>query len=246
MTESQADRPDENNSTGGPTRPPAANDMRGFARELRAEVDSQGVMQRIVDAAVIELEGAIGASITVLEHGRIESPVHSGDLAARVGEAERDTAEGPCVDTARTEITIRADDLRSDQRWPTFAPIAVANGVLSILSFQLFADQDSMGALNVYGGAPGVFDRDAENVGQMLAAHAAIAMSSMRTITNMRVALQSRDLIGQAKGILMERYKITDVQAFELLVAASQRGNRKLRDIADELTATGEFRGIDE
>jgi GAF domain-containing protein len=79
------------------------------------------------------------------------------------------------------------------------AQIAVQNGVLSILSFQLFVEGNSMGALDVYGGAAHVFDEDAENVGLLLAAHAAIAMSSMRTLTNMQIAPQFRDLIGQAK-----------------------------------------------
>jgi AmiR/NasT family two-component response regulator len=100
-----------------------------------------------------------------------------------------------------------------------------------------------MGALDVYGGKINAFDSDAENTGLLLASHAAIAMAGSRDITNLRVGLENRDIIGQAKGILMERYKISSQEAFDLLVMASQSTHRKLREIADELAATGELNG---
>jgi hypothetical protein len=138
-------------------------------------------------------------------------------------------------------VTLRSDDLRTDDRWPKWAAVAVENGVLSVLSFQLFVERDSMGALDVYGAEPGAFDRDAENTGLLLASHAAVAMAGMRKVENLRIAVDSRDVIGQGKGILMERYKIPAGEAFDLLVLVSQRTHRKLRDVAEALTTTGEL-----
>jgi hypothetical protein len=198
-------------------------------------------MKRIVLAAVEEIDGAIAAAITLVAGGKVTSPAHSSPLAVLVGTIQSDTGEGPCVDTAREQVTIRSNDLRTDLRWPVFAARAIELGVLSILSFQLFVENDSMGALDIYGGAVDAFGDQAESTGLLLASHAAIAMAASRNVANMRVALESRDLIGQAKGILMERYKVNGLQAFDLLVIASQKTQRKLRDVAEELTATGEL-----
>jgi hypothetical protein len=138
-------------------------------------------------------------------------------------------------------VTLRSNDLRNEPRWPRWAAIAVEHGVLSALSFQLFVEGDRMGALDVYGDRPNAFDEEAENVGLLLASHAAIAMAGSRKTDQLRIAVESRDLIGQAKGILMERYKIGPAQAFDLLVVASQRTHRKLHDVAEQLADTGEL-----
>lgn len=230
-------------SEGKPPDAGVARELSEFARELQAEPNVQAVMQRIVDAAVTELEGATAAGITLLDHGKLSSPAHSNDVAKRVSEGQRVTGEGPCVDTSRQEVTLRVDDLRREDRWPNFSSIAVDHGILSILSFQLFVEGDSMGALDVYADTANAFGEDVEDIGLLLASHAAIAMSASRGMAHMRAALDSRDLIGQAKGILMERYRVTGDQAFQLLVTASQHANRKLRDIAEELTSTGVLPG---
>ena len=138
-------------------------------------------------------------------------------------------------------MTIRIDDLREDSRWPQFSAIAVANGVLSILSVQLFVEDNSMGAIDIYSDQVAAFDGEAENTALLLASHAAIAMAASRTVGNLRVAVESRDLIGQAKGILMERYKIDAGRAFDLLVLSSQSTHRKLREVSDELVHSGEL-----
>jgi transcriptional regulator with GAF, ATPase, and Fis domain len=231
-------------SGGAPIEVGLARDLSQLARELQNEADSHAVMQRIVQAAVDEIDGASAAAITLLERGRITSPVHTSPVATHLGQAQVETGEGPCVDTSRDDVTVRADDLRTEPRWPNFAPIAVAEGVLSMLSFQLFVERDSMGSLDVYADRVDAFDKSAENVGLLLASHAAIAMSASRERRNLRIALESRDIIGQAKGIVMERYKLTSSQAFDLLVRASQRRHRKLRELAEELATTGELYGL--
>ena len=212
-----------------------------LARELESAHDTDAVMRRIALAAVEEIDGAIAAAITLVSGGKVTSPAHSSALALAVGTIQSETGEGPCVETARDQVTIRSNDLAHDPRWPLFAGRAVELGVLSILSFQLFVEANSMGALDIYGGTVNAFDDESESTGVLLASHAAIAMAASRDVANMRIALESRDLIGQAKGILMERYKINGLHAFDLLVLASQKTHRKLRDVAEELTATGEL-----
>ena len=220
-----------------------ARELSELARELEAEPDFTAVMQWIVMAAVARLGGATAAAITLVQHGRVSSPVHSSELAERTGAIQNETGDGPCADGGREEATIRVDDLRESSRWPTFAPRAVEMGVLSLLSFQLLAGHDSRGALDVYSDRAGGFDSYDEDTGLLLAAQAAIAIRASREITGLRMAMNTRDLIGQAKGILMERYKIDGGRAFDVLARTSQHTNRKLRDIAEHLAITGELPG---
>jgi transcriptional regulator with GAF, ATPase, and Fis domain len=229
------------NSGGDSIDASVARDLSELSRTLEAADDSAAVMHRIVLAAVHEINGASSAAITLLDHGKITSPAHSDDVANLVGSAQEHTGEGPCVDTSRDEMTLRSDDLGSDDRWPRWGAVAVENGIFSVMSFQLFVEHDSMGALDVYGDTPNCFDQEAENTGLLLASHAAIAMAGIRKIENLRTAVESRDLIGQAKGILMERYKISAGPAFDLIMMSSQATHQKLRVVADRLVATGEL-----
>ena len=112
-----------------------------------------------------------------------------------------------------------------------------------MLSFQLYVERDNLGALNLYSADACAFDDESEHVGLLFAAHAAVAMAGARRQEQLTHAVTVRDLIGQAKGILMERYKITADQAFQVLARASQQTNRRLADVADELTQTGSVPG---
>ena len=108
-----------------------------------------------------------------------------------------------------------------------------------MLCFQLYTERETIGALNIYAEAVDAFTEDSVRTGVLLATQAALAVAATLTEGNLRVALANRDVIGQAKGILMERYKITAEQAFDLLVAGSQRTHRKLHAVAEELATTG-------
>jgi hypothetical protein len=128
-----------------------------------------------------------------------------------------------------------------EARWPKFAKLAYAAGARSMLSFQLFVEGDNLGALNLYGDDVNIFDEESEQVGLLVAAHAAVAFSGAQEISQLNQALGTRDLIGQAKGILMERFKISPQQAFHILTRASSETNIKLRDVADHLASSGEI-----
>lgn len=112
-----------------------------------------------------------------------------------------------------------------------------------MLSFQLYVDGDNLGALNLYAYEPDAFTDDSEHVGLLFAAHAAVAFAGAQKQDHLLRAMTTRGVIGQAMGILMERYQLTGDKAFQLLVRVSQHHNRKLTDIAEELIRTGELRG---
>jgi transcriptional regulator with GAF, ATPase, and Fis domain len=228
-------------STGQSADPGVARQLSELSRELQADITTEALLNRIARAAVTEVDGARYAGITQVSDKEFVTTAASGPLVERIDRVQYQAGEGPCLDAARRHKTVRCDDLRADARWPRFAHQAAGMGVLSVLSLQLFAGEDSFGALNLYAGTAAAFGPDSESTGILLASHAALAMTAARTEAGLLTALDSREMIGQAKGILMERYKITGVQAFALLVASSQAVNRKLRDIAWHLVATGEL-----
>lgn len=212
-----------------------------LARELRAEKSMPDLLDRIVAVAVTEIDGAEHCGVSLVDGSSIRAVAATSPLVARLDQAQSDLNEGPCLSSLREQTTVRSDNMTTEQRWPQFTAAALAEGVRSMLSVQLYVKDDNLGALNLYSGRAGAFDAEAENAALALAAHAAVAMEGTKVENNLRTALVSRDTIGMAKGILMERYKISAEDAFALLVTASQESHRKLRDVADELAATGEL-----
>ncbi len=132
--------------------------------------------------------------------------------------------------------------MATDERWPTFGPDAAARGIGSLISYKLAAD-DTVGALNLYGRRPRAFDDGGRDAASLLAIFASVVLASTHArlqAVQLRQALESRDVIGQAKGILMERERVTADAAFDMLRRASQQVNRKLRDLAEDIASTGE------
>lgn len=217
--------------------------MGQVARALQEEHgDVEATLHAITRSAVQSVPGAEECGITlVIERRRVESRAPTADLPREIDRLQEQLAEGPCLDAAFEQKTIRIDDIRDEQRWRRFSERAAAKGLGSLLSFQLFVTGDNLGALNLYATRPHAFDEEAESVGLVFASHAAIALVGAQQEERLRTAISTRDLIGQAKGILMERFRITGDQAFRVLVGASSRTNRKLIDIAGDLCATGEL-----
>lgn len=226
--------------------PPNPDLLADLARRLAVEGDRDAVLTRVLEAALVQVGGAEHAGITVLSREGASTPLATDDLVRDVDKHQYATGEGPCLTAVSDgEPVVRVDDLRTDPRWPKFSAAIADFGVRSMLSFQLYTGGDrgveTIGALNIYAPLPHAFDEESVHTGTLLATHAAVAAAAAVTSSNLRIALQSRDTIGQAKGILMERFKITSEQAFDLLVAASAHTNRKLRDVAERLTTTGEL-----
>jgi GAF domain-containing protein len=210
------------------------------ARTMQGEHgDVDRTLRSITRAAVLTVPGTDWASVSLVSRRRVSSEASTDTRASELDSLQTEVGEGPCLDALREHETVRVPDFGVEDRWPRFAAAASRLGVHSLLSFQLFTDGDNLGALNLYAEATGAFEDDAEVVGHVFAAHAAIALSAARQERNLRAAIDRRDLIGQAKGILMERHRLTAAQAFLVLVETSSRTNRKLFDIAEELTSTG-------
>ena len=209
------------------------------ARTINHERTLEQTLQAIVNAARNSVPGfdQVGIS-TVDKRGHIETKAVTGDLVLALDRVQYDLGEGPCYDTLRLPDVdvVTAPHIRHDQRWPRYVPAAVAAGLLSQLAVKLYVDdQGTLGGLNFYSTTSEAIDPDAETAADMFAAHAAIALDNARERETLNEALHSRKMIGQAIGIIMERYDMNEDRAFDFLVRASSTSNIKLRDIAEKL-----------
>ena len=205
-----------------------------------AQVDSEAdTVASIVSAAAETVPGAEHAGVTLLRPGgEIVSQSVSDDRIRAVDRLQASYREGPCVTALWDEHTVSVEDVAGEMsRWPQFAPAAAEAGVGSMLSFQLFARRDSLGALNLYASQPRSFTADSRTLGGLFAMHAAAALGESQHVAQLHQALNTRDVIGQAKGILMERFALDADQAFAMLVRSSQDTNMKLASVAQWLTS---------
>ncbi|GAA4744876.1 GAF and ANTAR domain-containing protein [Modestobacter marinus] len=208
------------------------------------------VLTEIVQISRRAIPGAEATSITLIRDDRALTAAYDGQIAMDADELQYERGYGPCLDAGRSGAVFLVEDMRRDDRWPDYARQVAELGVRSSMSIPLPFQGANIGALNNYARTPGAFGDADVAIGEEVAAFVAIAVGNAEAaaratndVANMRQAMASRAVIEQAKGILMERYKVTPEQAFTLLTHASQRTNVKLRDIAEELTATGLLRG---
>nr|WP_274617545.1 GAF and ANTAR domain-containing protein [Nesterenkonia sp. AY15] len=218
-----------------------ASQLGDLVRSLNQE-SPEAILELVVAAAIELIPGAEEASLSVVT-GReeVETVAPSSELLRRLDDLQVELTEGPCLEAIYSEQTIRVREMATEARWPVFAEKATEAGVGSMLAFQLFVVGDNLGALNLYSSQVDAFDDDSEHVGLIVASHAAVALADAQQVSQLHEAVQSRDVIGQAKGILMERYRITDHQAFLLLAKASQHTNKKLQVLAEDLVNSGEL-----
>jgi GAF domain-containing protein len=203
----------------------------------RSEADSDTVIAELTEHAALEIPGAKYAGVTVTtDRKRIDTPAANHPFPVILDEIQQRHNEGPCLASAWEKQTYHISDLEKDFRWPKYRRDALAETpIRSIMAFQLFIADRSMGALNVYAEEPGAFDDKTEEVGLIFATHSAVAWNSARRDEQLQRALASRDMIGQAKGMIMERYNIGAIQAFDMLKKLSQDSNVPLARIAKEL-----------
>ena len=210
------------------------------------EQSVDALLQRVVDLSKSVLPGDPEASILVMVKDRPTTVVSTGDLAVKLDETQYAEGHGPCMHAARSGEVTEIPDTRVDTRWPDYTRQAAEFGNLSSLSIPLGIDEDMVGALNIYARRVDAFDPASRSAATEFGPFAAVALgnihaySSARELAgNLQSALESRAVIDQAKGILMERHKLTAEQAFEVLAQASMRGNIKLRAVAEQLVHTG-------
>lgn len=205
--------------------------------QLRPPEDRDVALREITGSATLLVPGAQAAWITVATRdGQVDTVSASSPEGATLDDIQRRASEGPCLAAAWRHQVMHLDDMATEVRWPRFcAEVMTETSVRSILAFELFADRYRMGALNFLSDRSGAFDDDSVETGLIMATHAALAWTMLARDKQFRSALASRDVIGQAKGMIMERFDIDAVAAFDLLRRLSQNANRTLNDVSEEL-----------
>jgi GAF domain-containing protein len=215
--------------------------LRELSRVALVDRTLTEVLTDITRIAATGIPGAEATSITLLRNDQAFTAAYSGEMALAADELQYEKGYGPCMDAGRGGVLLRVDDMRTEQRWPDYvAQVQQRAGVRSSLSVPLPYQGSSIGALNNYSSEPAAFATpESLRAGLEVAEAVAVAVANAdahwqlgEQARNMRVAMDSRAVIEQAKGVLMAQRHVDADQAFEILRAASQRYNRKLRDIA--------------
>jgi GAF domain-containing protein len=214
--------------------------LRDLARITLVDRPVGNVLTELVQVADRGISGAEAVSISLIRGENAFTAAYSSELALRAEEMQYERGYGPCVDAARGGVVLRIDDMRTEQRWPDYAAQVLPHGVRSSLTIPLPFQGAVIGALNVYSPQPRTF-ATAETLDAALTVAETMAVTVANVhaharlgeeAVNLRRAMESRAVIEQAKGVLMAQRRVDADQAFEILREASQRYNRKLRDIA--------------
>jgi GAF domain-containing protein len=189
------------------------------------------------------IPGCDFASVTIIDNCKPRTTVSTSEVAETIDHHQYADDAGPCLEASRTRTVVRVDSFDDDQRWPPLAAVALDQGVHSSLSLPLIALEDPVGALNLYSRSASGFG-GAEAAGSTFAKQAAVTLANLTAfhrandlVANLTRALDHRDIIGQAKGILIAQQHVSADQAFDILRRASQRSNRKLFELAADIVA---------
>lgn len=224
------------------------NAVRILSRLLLSEETLEATHGRVAGLACRTLPACDLASVTMINDGRPSTPVQTDPLAADLDSAQYRSRRGPCLEAYSNRSVVREKISENDDRWPEFTEVATKAGVRSVLAVPLVAQGQPLGALNLYSKSDGGYDEADEETAVLFSEQAAVACANAevywRTYTltgHLREALESRDVIGQAKGIVMARRGCTPEAAFEALRKVSQQRNIKLRDIAEQVVYLGDL-----
>ena len=200
-------------------------------------------LQAIAATAVTTLSSAQHAGLITVSRGMLIPQATTGRPPQLLDQLQQKLNDGPCIDAAVQQTLIRIDDMHRESRWPDFAAEAESLGVCSMVCVPLRVHEQCLGTLSLYSERATAFNSHDERVTTLFATLAAIALAEAQRTDQLHTALANRDIIGQAKGILMERRRITSNTAFSYLSKASQDVNMKLTSVARHLVETGELLG---
>ena len=246
---------EENNVDSGDSPPTVNQDsLQELSRSVSQTADAlfaagnvTETLRSVVELAVATIDGCDFAGLFTMNRGVLTPVVVTDPAVSALHAVEQATGEGPCVDAIAHRQMVSVDDLDEDSRWPLFSPRAAGEGVRSVLSLPLAHANSHDGALILYARYPAAFGAVDRAKATILVSLASMAVSVAHThedeerrVEGLQVALGTRETIGEALGILMERERITANQAFDILRRASQHLNIKLRDVAQSLVDTGE------
>ena len=208
-------------------------------RELDAQADPPQTLETIVSITPEFFDACDCVGVSVVEKGRIHTPAATNEKLRELDESQFERGQGPCHDAIRNHPTVLVHDLATDSRWPEWGNAMVSElGIRSSLSFRLFTRRhDSWGALNVYSTQPHAFTQEDVLHGQTIAAMCAVVLARSIHDEQLATALESRTVIGQALGMVMERYGLDEDTAFNVLRRLASQDNRKMRDLAAQVVA---------
>lgn len=215
--------------------------MSDLVSDLATPTDLATVLTTVTACAVDLIYEVDFADILLIDGDQYKSVAPTSPIADDLDKLQWKLQEGPCLAAAEGDGAVVCPDFTTEQRWPRFAAAAVDAGIGSMMSFQLYnypargRSSGGWGALNLLSRNRLHFSVEDQVIGAMLATHAATALTAADRHNQFESALASRDLIGQAKGILMERFKIDAVRAFSLMAKLSQDSNTPVRIIAKQI-----------
>lgn len=213
------------------------------ARKIAGNRSPEAALAQIVALALESVECEY-ASITLVHAGGTLETVASSDAVVDAADAlQYQLGEGPCLTAAETSGVYVIPETATDPRWPNWGPRAAELGLHSVLSIHLFTDRMVLGALNLYARPSYQYSEDDIEAAQVVAAHASVSLARSRTEQNLWRAVDSRHVIGQAQGVLVERFGLQPEQAFSVLKRYSQQHNIKLHEVAVILMRTGSLPG---
>ena len=230
----------------GPLEPLEA--LERLGRLTLRENSMKSLLQAVADLAKEVMPGNPEASVSLLINDRPGTAVFTGRLALDCDESQYGRGYGPCLHAAGSGELVEVADVRTETRWQDYMEHAAEHGALSSLSIPLPINEGIAGAVNVYARKPHAFDEDSRSVAARFAAHAAVVAANMYAheeardlVEHLERRVESRAVVEQAKGILMERHELTADQAFQALTRAARVTDTKVRDVAGTLVRTGEF-----
>jgi GAF domain-containing protein len=218
-----------------------ANALADAARAIHSPRSLDETLDAIVHAARETVPGFEHVGISVVRRsGEIETRAGTGPIVWDLDALQVELGEGPCLDAVNEDPVILVEQAADDDRWPTYLPRAVEKGLRAQLGLRLYNDDQTLGALNFYSTDAGRVDPDAVQIAELFATHAGIAIGCARQAHQLNESVSSRQVIGTAVGLMMERYQLTEDRAFQFLVRASTTSNIKLRAIAEGVVTAAE------
>jgi GAF domain-containing protein len=214
-----------------------AEEIAELALRLHEEPSVVETVELVVEYALKAVDCQYAGVMLVHGDKTIETAAATHPLVEELDQFHASCGEGPGLGALSDALTVRVADTRFDLRWEKWARCLDERGVRSVISARMTTGTDDMGTLNLFHSEPDAFDTDDEAVAAILARHAAVALAAARRAENLWLAIDARKLVGQAQGILMERFDLTADQAFAVLLRYSQDKNIKLRAVAELLVS---------
>lgn len=210
--------------------------MAALARDLHErQGDHAATHQHVVAATLESIDGCDGVALSLLRRGALETVAATDGLGCESERLRDEVGEGPSLDAVRDQQEVHSTDVGLDDRWPTWGPKVAAAGARSVLVVRVYTHGQTLGTLTLCSRSHGAFNDEALEEARAVAAHVAVAVAAGQTIAHLALGLDSRTLIGQATGVLMERYGLDAAAAFAVLTRLSSSENIKLRVLAAEV-----------